>query len=216
LNPFEIKLIRFENRIGRTVLPAPPVSAAPTASPRCLALHPAADDRAPVTSRPTCQPPRPASRRPRRPPLSRGNTPPARTAVGPLPRHRDVRHRAQAPPLPLSLPLRLHAAPTLPAPSPPLPFKTELPPADRIFLPLEPFVSPVHSRASHTLPPPPRCPPRRLSAPSFELLHSSIDHHHLTPLASLELQDLSTFIDDHWSYPAAQRRLRRLTIGTPF
>jgi hypothetical protein len=34
LNPFEINLIRFENRIGRTMLPTPPVSAAPTASLR--------------------------------------------------------------------------------------------------------------------------------------------------------------------------------------
>jgi hypothetical protein len=42
-------MIRFENRIGRTVLPAPPVSAAST----------------------TCEPRRPASCRPRRPPLSR-------------------------------------------------------------------------------------------------------------------------------------------------
>jgi hypothetical protein len=35
LNPFEINLIWFENRIGRTVLPTPPVSAVPTASPCC-------------------------------------------------------------------------------------------------------------------------------------------------------------------------------------
>jgi hypothetical protein len=34
LNPFKINLIRLENRIGRTVLPTPPVSAAPTASSR--------------------------------------------------------------------------------------------------------------------------------------------------------------------------------------
>jgi hypothetical protein len=33
LNLFEINLIRFENQIGRTVLPTPPVSAAPIASP---------------------------------------------------------------------------------------------------------------------------------------------------------------------------------------
>jgi hypothetical protein len=71
LNPFEIKLIRFENRIGRTVLPTPPVSAAPTASPCCLTLHPPTDDRAPVSSWPTYQPRRPASRRLRRPSLSR-------------------------------------------------------------------------------------------------------------------------------------------------
>jgi hypothetical protein len=54
LNPFEINLIQFENRIGRTA--GPPVSAVPTASPRCLTPHQAADDWAPVASRPTCQP----------------------------------------------------------------------------------------------------------------------------------------------------------------
>jgi hypothetical protein len=51
LNPFEINLIRFENQIGRIVLPTPPVSAAPTASLRRtqpLTTGP------PVAPRPTC------------------------------------------------------------------------------------------------------------------------------------------------------------------
>jgi hypothetical protein len=64
-------LIRFENRIEHTVLPVPPVSTTPTASPHCLTPHPAADDRALAASQPTCQPRRFASPRPRRPSLSR-------------------------------------------------------------------------------------------------------------------------------------------------
>jgi hypothetical protein len=128
LYQFEKKMIRLENRIGRTVLPAPPVTAAPTASPRCLVPHPATDDWAPVASRPNCQPPRHASCRPRSLPLSGGNAPtPCRHAAP---------HRAMPPPpLPLSLPLRLHAAPTHLPPSPPLPIKTESPLTGRIFLP---------------------------------------------------------------------------------
>jgi hypothetical protein len=87
-------MIRLENRIGRTVLPAPPVTAALTASPRCLVPHPATDDWAPVASRPNCQPPRHASRRPRSLPLSGGNAPtPCRHAAP---------HHAM-PPLSLSL-----------------------------------------------------------------------------------------------------------------
>jgi hypothetical protein len=84
LNPFEINLIRFENRIGRTVLPTPSVSAAPTASPCCPVPHQPTDNRDPVASRPTCQPRRLASHRPRRSPLSRDNVPLVRAAVGPL------------------------------------------------------------------------------------------------------------------------------------
>jgi hypothetical protein len=137
LNLFEIKWIRFKNRIRCTVLPALPASAAPTVSPRYLTPHPAADDRAPVASRPTSQPRRPASRRPRHIPLLRGN---ARAPRAPL-----------SPSLPL--PPRLHAAPTPPPPSPPLPFKIEPPPAGRIFLPRASFVSCVHARVSHTRPP---------------------------------------------------------------
>jgi hypothetical protein len=68
LNPFKINLIRFENRIGRTVLPTLPVSAASTASPRRTQ---------PLTIRPHRTPAHlsaasTASRRPRRPPLSCG------------------------------------------------------------------------------------------------------------------------------------------------
>jgi hypothetical protein len=120
LNPFEINLIRFENRIRHTVLPTPPVSAAPTASLRCPAMHPDADDRAPVAPRSTCQPRRPTSRRPRRSPLSRGNAPPRCST----PR--------QATPLSLSLSrsASMQHSP-LRAPSPPLPVKTEPPPAGR-------------------------------------------------------------------------------------
>jgi hypothetical protein len=95
LNPFEINLIRFENRIGRTVLPAPPVSAALTASPRCLAPHPAAEDRAPVASRPTCQAPRSTSPR-LRPRASR----PGR--CHPTLSHGAVPTAPRAPSLPLS------------------------------------------------------------------------------------------------------------------
>jgi hypothetical protein len=50
LNPFEMNLIQFENRIGRTVLPTPPVRSVPTASPHCPTPHPA-------TRRPRCSMP---------------------------------------------------------------------------------------------------------------------------------------------------------------
>jgi hypothetical protein len=53
LNPFELNLIRFKTESGGTVLPGPRASAAP----RHLALpHSATAHRAPVSSRPTCQP----------------------------------------------------------------------------------------------------------------------------------------------------------------
>jgi hypothetical protein len=158
LNLFEIKWIRFKNRIRCTVLPALPASAAPTVSPRYLTPHPAADDRAPVASRPTSQPCRPASRRPRHIPLSRGNAPPTRAAAGPLPRRCQVvalLHATPRGPLSRSLspsPPPRGAHPSAPPPSPPLPFKTEPPLAGRIFLPRASFVSSVHAQASHTRP----------------------------------------------------------------
>jgi hypothetical protein len=105
LNPFEINLIRFENRIGRTVPSTPPVSATPTALPHCLVPHPTDDDRAPrcapthlsaTTSR--CSMPRPG-------------------------------------PPPLSLPLRLHAASTPPGPLPAAPLKWSHRPPANLFLP---------------------------------------------------------------------------------
>jgi hypothetical protein len=139
LNPFEINLIGFENRIGRNVLPTPPVSAAPTTSPHYPALDPATDDRAPIASRPTCQPRRPASCRPRRPPLTRGNAPP---------------HAASRPPLSPSLsptPPPCGAHPSGP-PSPPLPLKPSRRPPAKKFLPHAPFISSIHSRASHAHP----------------------------------------------------------------
>jgi hypothetical protein len=157
LNPFEINLIRFENRIGRTVLPTPPVSAAPNASPRCPAPHPATDDRAPVASRPTCQPRRPTSRRPRRSPLSHGNALPA-----PTPRRCAAPCCARAP---LSLLLRLHVASTPPAPSPPLLVKTEPPPTGRNFFLTPRAVRLVRPRPSAARSSPsPRRPPRWFSA----------------------------------------------------
>jgi hypothetical protein len=171
LNPFKIKLIRFENRIGRTVLPAPPVSAALTTSPRCLVPHPAADDRAPchipahLSVTPSCVAPTPPPYTVARQHAARTRS--GRAAVTSMPRHHATPHHAQASPLPLSLsrsasmqrrPLR--------APSPPIPFKTEPPPTGRIFLPHAPFVSSVHARALHTCPPPPER--RRRPPPSGE------------------------------------------------
>jgi hypothetical protein len=173
-----MNLIRFENRIGRTVLPTPPVSVEPTASPCCPAPHPAADDRAPVASRPTCQPHRPASRRPRRSPLSRGNAPPARAAAGPL-RHRRhaaaLLHTAPGPPLSPSLsptppPRGVHPS------APPRRFslkRSRRPPAEFFFKPRTPFVSSVHARA-------PRIRPNHLSVlltsfpPSEPLLRAGL------------------------------------------
>jgi hypothetical protein len=149
LNPFEISLIRVENRIGRTVLPTPPVSAASTASP--CHTQPL------MIGAPSCPVP-PVSRVDRVVP-----TPPSSTvarqrathvrhgwaAAAPTTRRRTAPRHAQGPlPLPLSLPLCLHAASTLWAPSPPLSVKMEPPPAGRrFFSPRAPFVSPVHARA---------------------------------------------------------------------
>jgi hypothetical protein len=114
---FGANLNPFENRIGRTVLRTPPVSAVSTASSRCLTPHLAADNRAPVASQTTCQPRRPASRRPRRPPLSR-------RAQGPL-----------SPSLSLSLLFCLNVVPTPPPPSSPLPLKQSRRSPAEIFSP---------------------------------------------------------------------------------
>jgi hypothetical protein len=112
-NPFEINLIRFENRIGRIVLLDPPVSAALTASPRCLASPP-------VMSQPTCQPRRPCHADPaalhcravtRLPRAPR----PGRCHTDATPPHCSTLHTGP-PSLPLSLPLFLHAVPTPPPP----------------------------------------------------------------------------------------------------
>jgi hypothetical protein len=104
------------------------------------------------------------------------------------------------------------------------------------LLPRASFISPVQARAPHTLPPPPRHLPRQLSTigappprrtpserhrrplPSGEhrlsCSVSLIGHRLLTPLVSLELQDLSTLVDDHQSYLAAIER-RRPTLFAP-
>jgi hypothetical protein len=143
LNPFEINLIRFgnrTNRIGRTVLPTPPISAAPTASPRRTQ---------PLTTRPPSCP---------GPPVRHVDlvapTPPSSTvarqhaAAGPLP-HRQhfttlIHATPRAPSLTLS-PFRSASTrrPPLRAPSLPLPLKLSHRPI--FFFPRTPFVSPVHA-----------------------------------------------------------------------
>jgi hypothetical protein len=141
LNPFEIKLILFENRIRRTVLPAPPISTAPTASPRCLTSRPGppvsyvvpcrADPAAlhcRAATRQTCAP---------RPGRCRTDaTPPCCSTSCPGPPSLSRSASTRRPPLR--------------APSPPLPFKTE-PPS-------------VHARALLTHPPLPRRQPHWLPA----------------------------------------------------
>jgi hypothetical protein len=125
LNPFKIKLIRFENRIGRTVLPAPPVSAAPTASPRCLAPHPAADNQAPhhvlahLSVTPSRVAPTPPPTTVARQHAARARS--GRATIASMLCHCATPHHAQASLSPLSLPLRLHAAPTPPSPLPAAP-----------------------------------------------------------------------------------------------
>jgi hypothetical protein len=164
LNPFEIKLIRFENRIGCTVPPAPPVTAASNASPCCLTPHLAANDRAPPS-----HPGPPVSHAvPRRADPAalhcRATTRRGRAAAASTPRCRAAPCRAQGP---LSLSLSRSTStrrPPLRPPSPPLPFKTKSPPTGRILLPRVPFVSSVHARAPHTRPPLPRHPPHPLPA----------------------------------------------------
>jgi hypothetical protein len=126
LNTFEINLIRLENRIGRTVLPTLPVNATLTASPRCPVPPLAAEDRAPIASRPYL------------------------SAAAPTPRRRAA-PRCARPPLSLSLspappPCGVHPSR---APSPPFPLKqSRRPPAEKIFSPRAPFVSSLHARAS--------------------------------------------------------------------
>jgi hypothetical protein len=153
LNPFEINLIRFKNRIGRIVLPTPSVSVAPTASPHCPAPHPVADDRAPVASRPTCQPRRPASRRPRRSPRSRGNTPPTRAAAGPLPCQHHAATLLHATPGPPLSPAPPPSGDQPSAPSRQFPLKwSRRPPAKIFFSPHAAFISSVHARAPRICP----------------------------------------------------------------
>jgi hypothetical protein len=122
---------------------------------------------------------------------------PAHTRPRPAPHYLSRRQ-----PGPACQPRRRATAET-PPPSavPHRPLKREPPAADHFFLPRVPFVSSVHARAPHTLPPPPRRPPCRLPAtgapppcrtpserhrrppPSGErpLLRSSIDRRLLTP-----------------------------------
>jgi hypothetical protein len=116
------------------VLPVPLVSAAPTASPRYLVPHPAADDQAPIASQPTYQSLRSASPRPRRPSLSCAQRCPLPPDAAP----RCCPRRTQAPLSPSlspALPAR-GAHPSGPPPSPPLPFKTEPPSSPAKFSPL--------------------------------------------------------------------------------
>jgi hypothetical protein len=118
-NPFEINLIRFENRIGHTVLPTPTCQ---RHADRLTTPHPATDDWAPVASRPTCQ-----SRRPRR-------ADPVVLQCGAATRRRHAAALLHVTPrAPLSLPFCLHAASTPLTPLPALPLKTEPPAADRSF-----------------------------------------------------------------------------------
>jgi hypothetical protein len=147
--------------------PTPPVSAAPTASPRCPAPHPDTDDRVPVAPRPTCQP-----RRPRRADSAalhcraatrRLRTPwPGHYCADAMPPRCST--LCQAPlSLPRSLPLRLHAESTLQAPTPPLPVKMEPPSAKNFSQPtrrhlVRPCLSIAHSSPSS------RHPPHRFSA----------------------------------------------------
>jgi hypothetical protein len=135
-----------------------------------------------------------------------------------------------------------HMASPLPDP-PPLsavprrPLERSHRPLADFLLPRASFISPVQARAPHTLPPPPRHLPRQLSTigappprrtpserhrrplPSGERRLSCsvslIGHRLLTPLVSLELQDLSTLVDDHQSYLAAIERRRPTPFAPP-
>jgi hypothetical protein len=97
LNPFEINLIRFENRIGRTVLPTPPVSAASTASPRrtqLLTIGPPSRPGPPVSrvDRVAPTPPSSTVARQRAARARRG-----RAAAASMTRRRTAPRRAQGP-----------------------------------------------------------------------------------------------------------------------
>jgi hypothetical protein len=88
---------------------------------RCLAPAPSHCRPDPVSSRPTCQPRRPASPRPRCPPLSHGNASSARATAEPLPPEAaPLPHTTPRPPT-LALPHFLHASVVLPQTPPPLP-----------------------------------------------------------------------------------------------
>jgi hypothetical protein len=167
-----------------------------------------------------------------------------RAAAGSLPRRRHAAvllHVALAPPLSRSTSMR---RPPLRAPSPPLPVKTEPPPADRIFFshptrrssrPSTPerrtFVpiaqvssSPVfRHRSPSSTPDSVRASPPSASSgqrPS-KLLHLSIDRRLLTPRSPTRgrTQPPSSTTTGATPPPlntAARRCLRCLTIGTPF
>jgi hypothetical protein len=165
LNPFEIKLIRFENRIGRTMLPAPPVSTAPTASLRCLTLHPATDDRPHrVLAHLSVTSSRVAPTLPPSTVVLQCDTYArhGRAAAAPMPRHHAAPRHAQGPTLSPTLPPR-GAHPSGPPPRR-SPLKQSRRPPVEFFSPHASFVSSVHARALLTHPPPPRCQPHRLPA----------------------------------------------------
>jgi hypothetical protein len=118
LNPFEINLIRFQNRIGRTVLPTPPVSAAPTASlcrTQPLTIGPPSRPSPPVShvDRVAPTPPLSTVARQRAARARRGR---AAAAAVPTPRRCAAPHRARAPSLsPATPPRGVHPS------GPPLP-----------------------------------------------------------------------------------------------
>jgi hypothetical protein len=167
LNPFEINLIRFENRIGRTVLPTPPVSAAPTASLRHtqpLTTGPPSRPGPPVShidphrADPAVFHCRAATRRPRAPwpGHCRANVTPSCCSTP-----------CQAPPHSPSL------SPALPPrgahpfgpPSPPLPLKPSHRPSADLFLPPRVvYLARPRPSATHASSPPSHLPRRLFAA----------------------------------------------------
>jgi hypothetical protein len=142
-NPFEINLIRFENRIGRTVLLTPPISAAPTASPRCTQL---------LTTRPPSCPGPPVRHVDLVAPTPPSSTVARQHAVaGPLPRRRHfttlIHTTPRAPSLTLS-PFRSASTRRPPLQAPPLPLPLKLSHRPIFFFPRTPFGSPVHAHAT--------------------------------------------------------------------